>query len=146
MHGQLKESVKTIDHAAKMAEKLGSLMSRVAVQQNAKTSNESSTSTSEDVQKRASHLRRVADQAQRSLKLHTISCGTSPGRENEIQTQTENLNNNKPTDSSAFEFTPEMSYTDQLILKKLRKIHQSNSNTSTSTTDEKQTVGGSKPK
>jgi hypothetical protein len=85
VQGRLKESTKSIDNAAKIAQTLGSLMSKVASQQNARGPSDSPVESSsprrfiqiDEIQRRASHLKDVAAEAQRSLQMHSIACGES---------------------------------------------------------------------
>jgi len=228
VHGTLQRSVKSIDQAAKIAQNLGNLMSKVALQQNEKqqerfqnnndtslkqksnltsATNSSmstfatatastSTSTSkgvgigtpsisidpglkdlldkdrkrnpynpiaDEIKKRADRLAEVVEQAEQNLKLHgaafglnsypeeaeagsssgknssrisnvgkskrtsvsTTSTGTDPGSGRGLQRESSRNKISDETPSTEFEFLSDMSYTDQLMLKKLRALKSS---------------------
>lgn len=196
IHGELLRSVKSIDKAAKIAQNLGNLMSKVAMQQNGKLESKSSgvdsplsfidghgrhgpisTSTeaidpelsqllqqgrtrnpynpiSEEIKRRANRLSDVVEKAEMNLKLHGtlfgLNSGASPSQENRVQNQTTstgtgtgtgtgrmdlNLSTqtqtplaqsgrktNNDDGNQKFEFVSDMSFTDQLMLKKLRGL------------------------
>lgn len=190
MHGTLQRSVKSIDQAAKIAQNLGNLMSKVAMQNAAKSNNDASldqqkslksTSTmsspaesqksidpelkdllhrnpyaplTEEIRRRADRLADVVEQAERNLKLHGAafgitsspkirSHGNSPRKNDQKTTSTSMTTTSSGTDfglqtespriikgtieppGAEFEFVSDMSYTDQLMLKKLRGLKSS---------------------
>ena len=103
---RLGESVKTVDDAATLATRLGSLMTRVAT-------SKSSQSGTLDAVSLARELREIASSME---KDYGGVLGVSSQTSGNVETQTEKEQKLMPQPK----FTKDMSYTDQLLLQKLR--------------------------
>ena len=107
---RLGESVKTVDDAATIATRLGSLMTRVAMSKSSHSSNGSL-----DTVSLARELREIASSME---KDYGGVLGVSSQTSGNVETQTEREQKLMPQPK----FTKEMSYTDQLLLQKLRSV------------------------
>ncbi|CAG7837326.1 unnamed protein product [Allacma fusca] len=109
---RLGESVKNVDDAATIASRLGSLMTRVAMSK--KT--EGASKVSVDTVSLARELRELASSMEKDYGMDGVASQTS----GTVETQTDHQNKNLPQPK----FTKQMSYTDQLVLRKLREVRQ----------------------